>query len=743
MTKAKLANHNGYPAIIIDGKPYPPMAMTIRTRTDSKNIKTDYEYYKKLGESGIKIFYVYCETVWLYDNAKEVFDHEASIIIDAVPDAYIIPRISLHPPKKWMDENPDEIVQYSDGKPVITRFRSETYSATLKGMYSLCSEKWRKDAGKALMEMIDYFSGLPYADRIIGYFLAAGGTSEWYYYNPMENFETGAYADTSKAFKTEFEKFLKEKYGKKAPEPIIPDISSRYYAEKIDDEMYNIPRVRPAEPAPKPPKKAAHIGAFLDVDNYQHTADFYRAWHLGTANSIICFAKLLKERDADKLVGAFYGSWGGSEIIWASNAGGVMKLLECPYLDFLSNPGVYENRQPGGFTGQRQMPDSFRLHKKMYIIEEDTRTHAENAYFRDLFELFTVKDTVNVLKRNFGRNICEDVQAWWFDQHIGGGRYKFPEVYSLFKRQQEIAEMSYAIDRKKENEIAFIYDEESLHIVSKQTTTEIVEMFRNYEIAKLGAPADQYYHNDMSDPNMPDYKLYVFFNCFLLSDTDRKTIKNKLSKNHATALFIYASGIVNPDSEKKFSAENVSDLTGMKCVVVDDKITPAFKVNNEKIDYTEVNKIYGLFDREHKNNIGFENRHIKRSYLYPYIAVKDDAAEILATFCENNEAAITRKETGGYTSVFYGAKILSAEILRGIAKGAGCHIYEECGNVLYVNKNFLTIHASHSGRVRISLPENRKVYELYEKKSYGENVKEFELDMKLGETKMFRLEGVK
>jgi hypothetical protein len=73
------------------------------------------------------------------------------------------------------------------------------------------------------------------------------------------------------------------------------------------------------------------------------------------------------------------------------------------------------------------------------------------------------------MKREFGRNICEDVQAWWFDQLIGGGRYKYPEIYKLMEKQNEIAHHAYTLDRKKKSEIAFIFDEESMQAVSLQT----------------------------------------------------------------------------------------------------------------------------------------------------------------------------------------------------------------------------------------------------------------------------------
>ncbi len=743
MIKAKLEKYNGYPAVMVDGKPYPPMMVTIRTRSYEGEVVLDDDYIESLGKAGIKIFYVCCDTEWLYEDAKATFYKEASLIMEKVPDAYIIPRISLHPSEQWMKEHREEVVSYSDNKDVITKLGSETYTKELFGMYSLCSQAWREEAWKYFLDMLEYFDTLSFGDRIIGYFLAAGGTSEWYYYNKLENFETGAIGDTSPSFRKEFQKYLKEKYGDNAPEPDIPPLESRYFAEEFDYDISHIKDIRPAEKNPAWPRKEGHIGSFLDMDKYYHAFDFYRAWNEGTANSINFFAKKLKERNPYKLVGAFYGSLGWSEVIYASNAGGVRKLLEKPYVDFMANPGVYENRQPGGFTGQRQMHDSFRVNDKMYIVEEDTRTHAENPYFGDLAEVFTIEDTINVLKRDFGRNICEDLQAWWFDQHIGGGRYKYPEVYKLFRRQQEIAQMSYELDRHKNSEIALIYDEESLHTVSKQTTVETVEIFRNYEIARVGAPIDQYYHNDLLNPEVPDYKLYIFVNTFYLTDEERKAIKQKLSRNNALAVFCYAPGIINPDKDKKLSADNIYDLTGIKCELYEDKLSPIYKICDASLYYAQKGKAYGIFNRQSKCNIGYFQKHEERSYLYPAVLPCDSEADILARFCENGRAAITLKDMGTYTSVLYGAKILEAEMVRSFAYMAGCHIYEEEENVLYVNRNFITFHASKSGKAKIKLPEKCDIYELYEDKFYGSNTDILEFDINFGETKMFRLQGRK
>ncbi len=55
MIVSRIIDHNGSPAISIDGKIYPPMMATIRT-IDGNKLKIDEEYYHELGKSGIKIF---------------------------------------------------------------------------------------------------------------------------------------------------------------------------------------------------------------------------------------------------------------------------------------------------------------------------------------------------------------------------------------------------------------------------------------------------------------------------------------------------------------------------------------------------------------------------------------------------------------------------------------------------------------------------------------------------------------
>ncbi len=760
----KLINHNGSPAIEHNGKIYPPMMATICNVDNGKYI-IDEAYLKNLGESGIKIYFLICDTEWIRPDAFEKLDEEMNILLKNVPDALIMLRIGLHPSNEWIEENMEECIKYSDGtfpKPFLA---SESYCTKLPGGYALYSDKWRKEAGEWLKKTYALLMEKPYADRIAGVFFAAGATSEWGQLGALNNAKTGIYGDFSEAMKREFSLFLRDKYKtvenlRKAwrdetasfDELRVPDMEKRFYSldmrydecgvdydikhrnrsggKELDDGFFENPN---------------HIGSFLNVDKNMDVFDFFHARAAGATRSLSYFGKIVKDISDNLLTGAFYGNYGAAFFYRSVSAPYVYELLKEKTIDIFSAPGVYQNRQRGGFEGQRCIYDSMRINGCMFVVEDDTRTHAEKPEYKQALDIFTLEDSVNVLKRNFGRNICDDLQGWWFDQHIGGGRYKFPGIYELFKKQSEIAHRAYSLDRDKGHEIAFIYDEESVHMVSPKTTHDTIEYMRNYEIARIGAGVDIYYHNDMANPNMPDYKLYVFFNTYCLTDEEREAIRRKLAKNHATALFMYASGVINPDADTRFSPDNMTELLGFNIKMDKEVRVPLFRIDSghPATEGMDKGRSYGDLDRHIKHSVihipDWQIGNYERSYLCPCFCAEEDGVQVLGRFCETGMAALSIKELPDYTSIHCGSKVVRAEVIRSIAAYAGCHIWSDSDDVLFQNKNYVVIHASESGRKTIKLPKACSPYEVYEDKLYGSDTDVLELDMLLGETKMFEL----
>ena len=112
-TKAKVELYNGEPAIMINETPYPPMLITTRI--------SDPEYLKRLGEAGLKIYFVVADTHWnrpgddKNPSGLERTLADLELLLSAVPDAYVMLRLNVSPPPEWVNSHPEEMVTFSDG----------------------------------------------------------------------------------------------------------------------------------------------------------------------------------------------------------------------------------------------------------------------------------------------------------------------------------------------------------------------------------------------------------------------------------------------------------------------------------------------------------------------------------------------------------------------------------------------------------------------------------------------------
>jgi hypothetical protein len=239
----------------------------------------------------------------------------------------------------------------------------------------------------------------------------------------------------------------------------------------------------------------------------------------------------------------------------------------------------------------------------------------------------------------------------------------------------------------------------------------------------------------MANPDMPDYKLYIFANTLILSDSEREVIKEKLKKNGAYAIWVYASGLINPDKAPMLDCENISELIGMRIHMQNECVSPKYRATDKGVALgLEYRRIYGCFDRVRTSStsrpVDYE------SYMFPAFYAEGD--ECLGDFVVNGEPAVSVKNADGYTSVFHSSKILSADFVRKIATAAGVHIYTDGTDVLFAGRSYITIHADSTGKKRLFFPEECTLTEVYENKCYGTGCV-FEFDAYLGETKTFKI----
>ena len=763
---ALVGPHNGAPAVLIDGKAVPPMQMLVFETWHPRPRAEQRAYYRKLGAAGMRVFYVTCATSWRSPaNKAKGWPDGAHAAVEAVrellrsvPDARVILRLNVSPPAAWVEAHPEEMVTYDDGsrrKVVCSTIGGEP----LSGMLSLCSGKWRERGAEALREFFAVMDASEVADRVIGTLLCAGGTSEWYYPIGMVTPE-GRTAGHCEPFRAEYERFLRVKYGtvealRKAwrrPEatfarPLVPTADEQDHIFKADSRILG--HLRNWESAGRTvgakgdKTSVSSRGGFLDLDRACHVADFYDAWHEGVANTIIHFARTLKAVSPDRLVGAFYGALAETGYYALGTATGTLKILDSGVVDFLAAPGTYNNREPGGIVAQREAPDSFRLRNCLYVCEDDSRTHLSKPWLqRDAMALYAAEDAVTTLKRDFGRNLCEDLYGWWFD--MGNGWYEDDGILALFRRQQEIAAEAFAADRARRNEIALVYSLRSVHVVSDYTSKLALDYWRTSDLGRIGAPVDRYYIDGLDHPKMQDYKLYVMANAYDLTEAERVRVWRKAGRNGATVLWLYAAGYVDRAAEARLHADNISKTVGMKVESIDRTIFPHFRLEPQiRLSPAKAGRRYGVIDADVHSNIWLDRPLVRPAYLNPGFRVTDPNATVLGRYCSDGSVALAAVRTNGVKSVYCATPTVQWDLLAGLARDSGVHLFATQGDVLYASENYVCIHATGDGLRTVTFRRPCVPYEVYERTAPRERVASVTVDLKNGETRMWRIAELK
>ena len=744
-SKPSIEIRNGRSVLCVDGREIYPMGYT-------SNERLTPDYARRLSEAGISTYFLWVDSGWQNPQSWREVALEAKLVLDINPEAYIFLRVTCYPPEIWLDDNPEELVTFQDGRTDHFGCVNEPYENKTR-MVCLASSKYREEMSVELNKFIEFVEASEFGHRVIGYFLNGGDCGEWNYSIDVKS--NDYCMDFSPAFKRFYSTWLRNKYG-----------TEKNLRESWNDNLasFENPRIpaRHEQLLTKycyPPKGTvrascqADWGHLVNPDRNMFLADYYEARTAGTAETIEYLGRVIKQKSvACALVGAFFGYMG--TVCFQNNANAApLFLAKSPWIDFLAAPSNYEDRVPGGSAAFRTPVDSLALRGKLWVNESDSRTYKTFYGDQVSFGSYTLEDSLNTLKRDFAQVISEDVQAFWFDiqptwlnTERKYSNFNDSDIAALFKKQQKLAKEYYDAGRGKVSEIAVVYDQDSLWYLDNEALKDLVWLNRSLTLPRIGAPCDHIFHDDFELENLPDYKMYIFINCFVLSDSERQMIDKTVKRAGKTAVWVYAPGLINCDARKKMSLENMQDLTGLCFEAADGPYEPTFKITDKTHKFTNglsAYRLYGRFERPIMNWFEWKRGDIQiqdPSLCSPLFFVNDTSATVLGEFVTNKKAAYAVKEFDSWNSVYIGAKIMNPSILRAIAKGAGVHVYLDTDDAVYANKLFLTIHSSVEENKRISLPRKcEKVIDVYTDEIVAANCNFFEIQMKNGETRMFRV----
>lgn len=651
---------NGTNRILVDGKPIDSLAF----KSFRPTLNNVGDFYK----AGVRIFHVFCSGLksgikmpyslygetWFGDNDYrfENFDKQMEMFLTAAPEAYFFINLHVDVRQWWLDENPGNVDSF-------------THLSQIAG-----NEKWRNDT-KNYIKAFTQYAESKYGDKIIGYWLLGGNTTEWF--SRLDDEES---------------------------HPVKLSAFRKY----LGDENVVIPekevRIKPANQV------------FLDPKEDELLIK-YRRFHAELiSNLVLDYCKAAKEQlNFNKLVGVFFGYiMELGDAVWSFGHLDLDRVNESEYVDMIATPTSYQFRNYDDGTAYMILTESVKNNGKMYFASFDNLTFLtptaldnkrrlcndpetvdafkslrENYGRRDL--LNTREKTIHGMRREMMSRLYRQCGTWWFDM-LEGWYYDdglMDEVKHLVKCSQSVVDKPAC----SAAEIGVFVGSEPLYYVNRKSTIHEETVVRQRgALSKIGAPYDLYSLKDLKKVDKNKYKLYIFLNAFSLKEEERDYINNVLKGNSRSLMFVGASDYINANDVKIERTFNLIEMKG------------------------------GVLEKAENNIRAFNSDYGYQNPKDLTLFIDDENAKVLGRFSDSRKCALAMREREDYNIFYSSLGNISDTVLREIAKLSGVHIYAENGVFTYINSTFAGVYNTGAEETVITLKTDGKYRELFSGKIY-------------------------
>jgi len=719
--------YNGSPTIFIDNEPkFGAMIMSDKLMK-GWNGEPD-PHFAAFYNAGFHFFQVSIEYGKpsfdsAYDEVTDSFSKDAFICFEELkeyalryPDVRFLLRVGIEsrdPKSPWAKKHPGQFEKLEDGKIDMTPTTS------------YASEVGLADAKRYLKAIIDTTIEMGLSRNILGILICSGFSAEWCKFASQADYAS----DYSEPMQRYFKEWLKDKYHNDEALQIA-----------WGNPLITLDTVR--VPSAKEQREVTH-GVFRDPIKQCIAIDYFTALADLSSRNICELCKAVKEYSEDEyLAGAFYGYLidnfsnhgfyiAGLDVdhTWGARSGhsGLEKVLASPYLDFLSSPYRYDFRGMGGEGGFRSPYESVRSAGKLWLSEEDIRTHLSGDDV-GYGQAQNAEETVQLIRRQCANVLSHSAAAWFCDWWIGeAGAFDDPIVMAELKRFAALGKE--ALEDKERGsvaEIAVVVDAMSPLIRSMKNDLDVANFYSiAWEFPRIGAPADFILLSDIIEGKAKHYKVYYILDTYMLTETDRDKLKKAMEWGGSVIIWTYAAGI---SDGKTVDVKNIALTTGINVKKRRDRWCMRSYITNYQHPIT--NKLSQTL------HWGTDRM------IEPLLAGDDEEAVKLGNVVINEgrcEAGLLLKEYDDFKVIWSAAQGLPASLLREIARFSGVHIYNDEGDVMYASGEFLMLHSLKGGKRCVKLPSAMTVCDVVLEKEIASDVMEFEADFGKETTILYRL----
>ncbi len=687
---ARISLLHGRPMFLVNDRPVYPMIYSL---TDVPGGRWSWEELPRHNirafyERGIRLFQVdvALEQLWQDNGTIDLAPAQKQIagIREVCPEAGVIIRFHVTAPKWWMRAHPEEWVRYADtdyqdedpnGFPRI--IEDDNYPVR---RVSLASELWKRESADLTREVLRLLAAAPEGNALVGVQVADGIYGEWHNWGFFRN-EPDVGIPMTRAFR----RWLSLKYPSDEALRVAWNDSSA---------------ARAMAEAPGVEERRTTTGVFRDPSRERKVIDFYTCMHEVIADRILFYAKLVKEAwPRPIVVGTFYGYFFST--FGRQAAGGHLELqrvLDSPFIDYLSGPQAYEpeSMKPGEPYRSRSLITTILLHGKLWLDEMDNEPTI--PIMRDARYELKLRNSIANVRRNLLFTYTKGMGLWFYDFGLAGvdldgqrynqrgsrGSWDDPFVLDEIGALKRLFEARSTNPYRTEADVLFVYDTRVFTATASLRGTDPVSSvcidYNSLNAFKSGVVFDAIHLDDLGRIDLTSYRVVVFGNTFVLTDAQRRFIREKVAQDGRSCVWFYAPGYSNGE---RLDPGWISALTGID-------VAPIASPDPPEIALSYRNDTLSTYT-------------LGTGPITPLFAVTDPDAEILGRFAKTGEPAVARKLFSNFTSWFVTLPAKGIEPLREILRRSGAHVYSEQGDIVYAGGGILAVHTKTGGRHAVVL----------------------------------------
>src|SRR5579884_958734 len=683
---------HGMPEIYIHGVAYPPV-LFFGNMEGTRNRQRVLSEVRRAARAGVHLHSTLVELTCPlaeHSEALDEIDELLRAILEADPQGYIMPRVVFVPARGWKREYPTEIATYADGTT---------------GDPSITSERFWQEAEHSLVTLIEHLRLTEWGRHIFGYHLERG---EWF--QPADQ----GY-DRSMANRDAFRDWLREKYKNN-----LVALRAAWYDGDVQFHTAEIPPLI-AKPNPNL--------AFYEPRRQRRYIDFNEFTAESTARRLIQLARVIKKATSNQaIVSVCYGYTLEFGHPYSGHLALGM-LLSTQAINLICGPPSYRDRKPGGAASLPAPVDSLPLHGKLWLSEDDTKTYLAPAQQepgdfnprlgdRFLTEQAQARTMGHALTHLTGVDWMDLWGEGWLDDEAIWERLgAFTARYAAFLKQHE---------RPQAPEVIALIDEKSLlHVQRGEAFFRKLTNGLRDSLQRAGISYGTYLQSDLLARDFPTgAKLYLFLTPYRLTSEQRAAIKEKLQRDGKTLSWLYAPGTCDEHpSMSGMMEETAHGAIG---------ITLRQQEWNSEVGSRVIEPYHPITERLPSREYGTRER------LNPSFYVDDSGAKTLAEYQGSGLPSLAVRDFGTWKSVFVGDPVLPLELLRGICRYAGVHLWLAHGDdVVMVGNGWGMIHATKDGHRTLRLPTCTGLYDVVERRLVADEVCEYRYFQRAGTTRLF------